>query len=203
MSCDAAQVLRHALCVLVPGLIIVGDDVDGAISKWRVEFRSPFAIAAAARGGRDKAELCEPIGILLAFNDVDWISRISREQFGQPIGKPRTFRGSLLPRRSGPVLLPEFLSSGALHPQIGGSVRVSIDVGDDNRIPARAVLAVAGLPLGQPKALADIVFALDRIIARERVHDIARRVLVTQLDRQRSIFGPVSGSGSQDLVARN
>src|SRR5690606_10270761 len=104
-----------------------------------------------------------------------------------------------LPRRAGPTVLQEPLVEGANHLAAGVAVLVLVDIfGDD--AAAGADFRPAGLPRRQAEALAHMVLADDRIIAREGMDD--EIPVFAELDRQRSIDRPMATRArAQDVVA--
>ena len=68
--------------VVAAGLVIVGKDHDVAAVEPPSEAVRPFP-GASGVAGRDQPQLGQPIGVFLAFDDVDF-ARV--EQLGKPIG---------------------------------------------------------------------------------------------------------------------
>ena len=82
---DAVQGGGDFLRMAAPGVIVVGQDEDGAPAEVRVERLRPLVGAAGVAGG-DEAEARQAIGVLLALDDEDGNVVAGGAQLRQPIG---------------------------------------------------------------------------------------------------------------------
>jgi hypothetical protein len=92
---QATEVRRYRLCVIMAGIVIVGEDMDAAAREEFVVVRPPFrfsrlavvsALRSATRVGRgDQTKPGEAIGVFLAFGSEYKIIDGCREQLGQAI----------------------------------------------------------------------------------------------------------------------
>jgi hypothetical protein len=177
--------------MLLACIIVVWQNEDAATAEMLVELTRPFAGALARRGGH-KADRGQAICILLAFDDVDGIIWALRE-LGQAVRDLRPWRLSLDPGVAIPVALPELFGVGSLNSEIWGPVRLSVDVLGDYAAASPRMVAISsigrttiGFPFRHSAPLADVVFALDGIVAREAVND---DLITLELDGKRTILG--------------
>ena len=80
-------------------------------------------------------------------------------------------------------------------------MRVPVDVARYYWVSVVTV-ASAWLPRGHTPLFADIVLALDRIVAGKRMHDVPSGIGVAQLDGKRSVLWAVARPRCQHLTGR-
>src|SRR5207249_11226581 len=157
---------------------------------------------ALGRGGGHEAELGEGVGVLFALAEVDCRCDGRRDQLGQAIRDLRGLWFTFDPLLAIAVILGILLLAAPVpvlaNQQIGGASFVAVHM-LGNQCPLFA--GAVGLELRQAELLADVIAALDRIIAGEAVdHEAVGRVLVRP-HRQRAIARRVAGSRAENLAA--
>ena len=76
---------RDLLCVVLPGLIVVGQDHDTASPQIFCEVRRPLS-GPAGIAGRNQKPVAQRLDVLLSLHNEHRLGRCGRQQLGEAIG---------------------------------------------------------------------------------------------------------------------